>query len=128
MKYLLDTDIVIWILRERFDVVSKIDELRKKAELHVSVITVTEIYKHIFPSELLRTEELLSRHIQLDINAIIAKQAGLYWQELCKEYRNVSIPDCLIGATAKTHDLVVLSFNTKHFPVKDIKVENPLEL
>ena len=123
--YLLDTD-VIWVLRGKKDIVDKVSELKNKAPLGISVISTAEIYKNIFPSELTVTENYLEQHIIFDVDQKIAKTAGLYWQQYAKQLKNLSLTDCLIAGTANVNSLVLVSLNTKHFPMKDIQVLNPI--
>lgn len=124
--YLLDTDVLIWILRGRKDIIRKIDKLKNLSQLSISVISIAEIYKNIFPSEQLSTDELIGGHIVLEIDQKIAKTAGFYWQQYSKELKNLSLTDCLIAATANTNDAILVSLNSKHFPMTNIKVLNPI--
>jgi|SRR3989344_3782576 len=125
--YLLDTDILIWILRGKKEVVNKISRLKDEAPLGLSVITIAEIYKNIFPSELITTEDHLSHYVIFDVNQQIAKMAGLYWQEYSKKLKNLSLSDCLIAAAANTNSATLVSLNARHFPMKDIRVLNPVK-
>ncbi len=123
--YLLDTDVLIWVLRGKKEIVEKVSQLKDESSLSISVISIAEIYKNIFPSELTATEDYLSQHIQLDTNQKIAKIAGLYWQEYAKQLKALSLTDCLIAATANVHSAKLVTLNIKHFPMKDISVINP---
>jgi len=124
--YLLDTDVLIWVLRGKTDIVDKVSDLKNKSPLGISVISTAEIYKNIFPSELTVTEDYLGQHIIFDVDQKIAKIAGLYWQQYAKQLKNLSLTDCLIAGTANVNSLVLVSLNTKHFPMKDIQVLNPI--
>ena len=124
--YLLDTDVLIWVLRGKTDIVDKVSDLKNKSPLGISVISTAEIYKNIFPSELTVTEDYLGQHIILDDYEKIAKIARPYWQQYAKQLKNLSLTDCLIAGTANVNSLVLVSLNTKHFPMKDIQVLNPI--
>lgn len=124
--YLLDTDILIWILRNNQEIIKKISNLKNKSFLCISVISIAEIYQNIFPAELTNTEDLLNQHIVFDVDQKIAKIAGLYWQQYVKQLKNLSLTDCLIAGTANLNNLTLVSLNAKHFPMKDIQVLNPL--
>lgn len=124
--YLLDTDVLIWVLRGNKEIVEKVSSLKDKSPLAISVISTAEIYKNIFPSELTATEDYLDQHIIFEVNQKIAKAAGLYWQQYAKKLTNLSLTDCLIAGTANINDLILVSLNAKHFPMKDIQVINPL--
>ena len=124
--HLLDTDVLIWVLRGKKDIVDKVSELKNKSPLGISVISTAEIYKNIFSSELTVTEDYLGQHIIFDVDQKIAKTAGLYWQQYAKQLKNLSLTDCLIAGTANVNSLILVSLNTKHFPMKDIQVLNPI--
>lgn len=124
--YLLDTDILIWVLRGNEKIIEKVSQLKDKTSLAISVISIAEIYKNIFPAELTPTEDYLSQHIQFTVDQKVARIAGFYWQQYSKQVKNLSLMDCLIAATANAHEATLVSLNSKHFPMKDIKVLNPL--
>jgi|SRR3989338_5690351 len=124
--YLLDTDVLIWILRGKKEIVEKVSSLKDESALCISVISIAEIYKNIFPSELTVTEDFLFQHIIFEVDEKIAKTAGLYWQQFTKQLKNLSLTDCLIAATANVNNAILVSLNTKHFPMKDIQFLNPL--
>ena len=87
---------------------------------------INEIYKNALPSELENTEQTINEFGIYDVTAKIAKQGGLYWQQYAKKFKNLHILDCIIAATAKEHNLTVLTLNTRHFPMNDIRILNPV--
>lgn len=122
--YLIDTDILIWVLRKNKKYADLLQDLARKGSLTISTITIAEIYKNIYPAALLKTENLLNELQSFDVTPTIAKQAGLYWQEYAKKLKNLNIIDCLIAATATVNNLTLVSLNIKHFPFKDIKLHS----
>lgn len=124
--YLIDTDILIWVLRGNEKYEKLLQNLKDKEALSISTVTITEIYKNIFPSEFVKTENLLNELQTRDVTPSIAKQAGLYWQEFIKQFKNLSLMDCLIAATANINNLTLVSLNAKHFPMTDIKTLSSL--
>ena len=123
--YLIDTDIIIWILRGNKKYEELLQNLKDKDLLSISTITIAEIYKNIYPSEIVKTENVLNELLTWDVTPSVAKQGGLYWQEYVKHLKNLNITDCLIASTANVNNLTLVSLNTKHFPMKDIKTLNP---
>jgi predicted nucleic acid-binding protein len=119
--YLLDTNILIWILRGDEGYRRLLHKLKTKGSIGISTLSIAEVYKNIFPSELLRTEELLSDLDLYDVTMSIAKQSGYYWQEFYKKTKNIHMMDCLIAATARNLDLILVTLNKKDFPMNDIK-------
>jgi len=92
--YLLDTDVLIWVLRGKKEIVEKVSDLKDKSVLSISVISTAEIYKNIFPSELTTTEDFLLQHVIFDVDQKIAKVAGLYWQQYSKQLKNLRLSNC----------------------------------
>ncbi len=127
MKYLLDTDVLIWILRGNKKVVSKVKKLVGNKRQAISVISVAEIYKNLFPSEVEKTSELFEASEILPVDYKVAKLAGLYWRDYYKKYKGLSLADCLIASSASLNNLKVVSGNEKHFCMLKGKVVNPLK-
>ena len=125
---LLDTNIVIWMLRAKPEVIRTIGELSQTNKTALSVITIAEVYQNALPHEIDKTEEYIDTHEILDVNRHIAKAAGLYWNQYRKKLQTLGTTDCLIAATAKYYNCPVVTLNTRHFPMTDIKVLNPLKL
>lgn len=123
--YLFDTDVLIWILRGNKQTIKKASQLKDKQPIAISVISIAEIFKNIFSSELNTTEKFLDSHVILQVTKQIAKQAGLYWQDYHPELKGLTLTDCLIAATVKENNASLVTLNTKHFPMKDIEILNP---
>ena len=121
----LDTDIVIWILRGNQAIVAAIDRLVSKESVGISTITVAEIYKNIFPIEMPAVEDFIFYQELFPVSLDIAKIAGLYWNQYHQGLKNLSLTDCLIAATAKIHRATLVTMNIKHFPMDDISLFNP---
>lgn len=124
--YLVDTNVLIWILRGKENYVKWFEGKSRDFLLSISVITIGEIYQNILPTELAKTDRLLEQFKVRLVTIPIAKQAGLYWQQYIKRVKNLSLPDCLIAATAEEHKLKLVTLNTRHFPMSDITVVKPL--
>lgn len=122
---LIDTDVLIWVLRGNKQYEEFLQRLKHQDSLSISTITIAEIYKNIFPSELVKTENLLNEFQVWDITSSIAKQAGLYWQQYSKKLKKLSLMDCLVAGCASVNGLTLVSLNVKHFPMKDIKILKP---
>lgn len=122
--YLIDTDILIWVLRENEKYQGLIIKLAKKGALSISTATIAEIYQNVYPSELVKTESVLAGLQSIDVNPTVAKQAGFYWQKYSKNLQKLSIIDCIIAATAALNNLTLVTLNKKHFPMKDIKLSD----
>ena len=120
--HLIDTDIIIWVLRNNQKYIKLLKNLSKDDVLYISTITIAEVYKNIYPTEYINTEEILNQFKSIDVTPAIAKQGGFYWQQFHKKLQNLSLADCLIAATANVCGTTLVSLNIRHFPMKDIKV------
>lgn len=124
--YLIDTDVLIWVLRGNKEYEELLQKLKDQDTLSISTITIAEVYKNIFPAEIVKTENLLNEFQVWDVTSNIAKQAGFYRQQYSKELKNLSLMDCLIAGCANVNNLTLVSLNAKHFPMKDIQLLKPL--
>src|SRR5947207_1119276 len=107
--YLIDTDVIIWVLRGNKKYIDLLQEIKYTNPLAISTITIAEVYKNIYPAEILRTENLFKEMETLDVTPEIAKQGGLYWQQYTKQLKNLSLTDCLIAATAHIHEATLVT-------------------
>ncbi|PIS22022.1 VapC toxin family PIN domain ribonuclease [candidate division WWE3 bacterium CG08_land_8_20_14_0_20_41_10] len=120
--FLLDTDVVIWALRNNQKIISFLLEISESGSLGLSTLTIAEIYKNIFPTEIFQTEEFIRRHIIYGVDEDVAKQGGLYWQEYSKQFKTLNIIDCMIASTAYINDLTLVTLNVKHYPMQGLRL------
>ena len=122
--YLIDTDVLIWVLRGNQSYLELLSNLRNETVLAISTLTIAEIYKNILPIEITRTEALFTQFKLYPVTDHIARSGGLYWKQYAPRFKTLHIFDCLIAATAKEHNTVLVTLNRKHFPMKDIQLFN----
>jgi tRNA(fMet)-specific endonuclease VapC len=91
--------------------------------LSTSCVNVAEVERGIRRRERKAADTLLSRLRFLDTQREAAARAGRYQAEL--EARGVTIhtADALIAGTARTHGAILVTDNTRDFPMRDITVE-----
>jgi predicted nucleic acid-binding protein len=112
---LLDTCIVIDVLRNNEKAVTFVTSLRAKPSL--SAVTATEIIggcKNV--RERRHIDHLLATYRVLDLDLGVATRAGEYVRQFGKSHATEPI-DALIAATAAHHDLPLATHNLKHFPM-----------
>ena len=124
---ILDSDIVIWVLREKSELVSWLELAREKETIGVSTISIAEVYQNIKTNEYDRVKLFFSKQEKIPVSVHIAELGGLYWNQYHNQYLKLGITDCLIAATARLGDRKLYTLNTRHFPMVDIKVKNPLK-
>ena len=123
---LLDTDVVIWMLRNYKPLITKLSTIYPSESRVLSTVTIAEIYQNILPTEFSDTEEFINQHEIIVVSIEIAKTAGLYWNQYHRRLKNLGIIDCIIAATAKIHQAKLITLNAKHFPMKDIAIVKPV--
>lgn len=124
----LDTDIVIWVLRNDTEIVAAVKHAASQYGTSISTVTIAELYKNIFPSEVTATEDFISHQMIVPVSEEIAREAGYYWQQFHKQITTLSLVDCIVAATAKVNRSRLLTINVRHFPMTDISVCNPRRL
>jgi predicted nucleic acid-binding protein len=112
---LIDTCILIDILRNNEKAVAFVTGLRAKPSL--SVMTATEIIagcKNV--RERRHIDHILNTYRVFDIDLAVATLAGNYVRQFGKSHATDAI-DAIIAATAAHHDVQLVTHNLKHFPM-----------
>ena len=127
-KYLLDTNICIYFLKGQFELDSKIKEIGLE-NCFISEITVAELKFGAEKSQRVeQNRKVVSRFIDQMSILPIYSSIDFYAQEkirLQKQGTPIDEFDLLIGATAISNDLVLVTNNTKHFKrLTDIQLED----
>jgi hypothetical protein len=120
VRYLLDSDVLIEILRGNAVVGAQILNLRQDGHtLCYSPVTRAEIYGGLRPGEEELTAQLLARLLCLPIDASVGEQAGRFLR-LYRRSLNLEIADALVAAASALSDSALITFNVKHYPMPDL--------
>ncbi|MFP5075355.1 type II toxin-antitoxin system VapC family toxin [Neisseria sp. WLZKY-1] len=129
LKYMLDTNIVIYVMKRRpLEVLETFN--RHAARLCVSSITAAELYygaeKSAYPERNLQAaEDFLSRLQVLPYGIKAAAHFGNIRAELGKTGRLIGENDLHIAAHARSEGLVLVSNNLREFErVDGLRLEN----
>lgn len=120
-KFLIDSDIIVWCLRGRKDVKELLEELQESAVPACSSISIVEVQLGVIKGEEEKTSKFLNSLEVYSVGREIANLAGEYIREYKKKGITLEIPDAIVGATCLLHDLVLVSYNIKHYPFKELK-------
>ena len=130
MKYLIDTNICIYIMNNRpTDVIQKFKQYNP-GEIGISTITVSELQYGVAKSthrkeNQLRLDEFLAPLEILTYNEIAARTYGDIRFQLEKCGKPIGPLDLLIAAHALSQDLIIVTHNVEEFKrIKNLKVEN----
>jgi len=122
VKYLIDTDVIIWFLRGKKETVELIQKFQKFTLPACSPISIVEVQSGLKNSEEEITSDFLNSLEVIPIERVIANKAG----ELLREYRRkgitLGINDTIIGVTCLMHDLILVTYNPEHYPFKNLKI------
>lgn len=118
-RYLLDTDWVIHYLNANAAIVQRVDACRGDGVV-VSIATVAELYEGVYgstdPDASERTVQQFLRGVPiLGIDEPTARRFGKERARLRAAGQLIGDVDLLIGATALTQGLTLLTNNRRHF-------------
>ena len=130
MKYLLDTNICIYIIKKKPEKVLNRFSKLKPGDVGVSTITIAELYYGVAKSSkpnqnTIALQEFLQPLIILDFTSEDSIAYGRIRSELEAEGKLIGAMDLLITSIAFSRGLILVTNNEKEFNrVKDLKVEN----
>jgi len=122
---IFDTDVLIWILRGKREVIEKAKQIIEDTNgyVYITPVQIAEVYAGARKKEIPDIEKLLNSFRHVEINNEIGKLAG----ELMGKYRkshNVELADSLIASCCIVYGFKLWTFNKKHYPM--IKKKNLL--
>ncbi len=118
---IIDTDILIDLLRNQKEAVALVAELeKKKTLLATTVVNVFELHYGAHKSKraeknLQATKKLLSRLVLLPLTTRSAQKASHMFAELERKGQPIGLRDTLIAAIALTREFSVATRNVEHF-------------
>lgn len=120
-RLVLDTDIVIHLLKKQPQIVARFIELLDAQTVFLlSPIVVAEVYAGAFPREHKDIETLFGLCKRIGIDSETGRQAGLYAQCYRKAHQGISLEDYLLAASAQQHRCPLWTGNRKHYPMDDV--------
>jgi tRNA(fMet)-specific endonuclease VapC len=128
-KYLLGSDIIIWHLRGRKEITEMLRDLQRSGLPACSAISVLEVQLGVkTKDEEGKTNRFLESLKVFDVNMDIAKIAA----QLIREYKakrvTMDIPDSIIASTCILHDLILVTYNRKHYSISELKFHLPPQI
>ncbi len=128
-KYLLDSDIIIWHLRGRKEITEMLKDLQRSGLPACSAISVLEVQLGVkTKDEEGTTNRFLESLKVFDLNTEIAKiAAGLIREDRIKGV-TMDIPDAIIASTCIMYDLILVTYNRKHYPISELKFHLPPQI
>ena len=128
MKYLLDTNIIIHLFRGKFNLLPKIENVGLE-NCAISEITLAElVYGAENSSDPKKNHRLIDKFVEQISVLPVFNAIHTYGKEKARLRRSgnmISDFDLLIGCTAISNDLIMVTENSKEFErITEIKIEN----
>ena len=129
MKYLLDTNILVYAYQNRGGCRQRLDQ-HDATRVHICPINVFEIERGIAKSvrpQALRLflSDTLARYVQAPLDIAAAQHAGQLRATLERQGQPIGPYDLLIAGIALAHDLTLVTHNTAEFArVPSLKLED----
>lgn len=122
---LLDTTVLIDLLRGRPDAVTRLGEVRRRGDLPTTtVVNVEEIARGLRPTEQESAGRLLAGLGLARLGAAEGMRAGTWRRVHAERGITLSQADCLIAAAAIGAGATLATGNPKHFPMKELRLEH----
>ncbi|MFW6192915.1 MAG: type II toxin-antitoxin system VapC family toxin [Gemmatimonadota bacterium] len=115
-RLLLDTDVLVEYLRGRPRAAEYLERL--DGELHVSVVTVAELFAGAREGEEDRLRRFLATFAVRPVTESVAEAGGRYRGSWGPSH-GTGLADALIAATASETGCTLVTFNERHFPMLD---------
>ena len=115
---ILDTDILIWVLRKNKEIKNKLIKatLETDGGLYITPIQIAEIYAGIRASEEKIIKKFLNSFNIIPIDVQIGELAGRFINQYRKSH-SVEIADAIIAAASIVNNFKLWTLNKKHYPM-----------
>jgi predicted nucleic acid-binding protein len=120
IEYLLDSDVLIWQLRNQEETVELLANLSKRGILACSVVSIVEVQAGVRRGEEKKTDALLDSLKAYDVTPAIANLAGTFIRGYRAKGITLDFVDSIVAATAVIHGLTLLTYNVKHYPMPEV--------
>jgi len=115
---LMDTDVIIWILRGDETVSSAFKKIVSDTEgqVYFTPVQSAEIYAGIREKEELKVERFFSSLNCIAIDTDAGRLAGGFMKQYRKSH-NVTLADALVAACSRVNNLKLWTINKKRYPM-----------
>ena len=123
--YLLDTTIIIDHLLGNKKVSSYLEEIGLRGDIAgCCCVNIAEIYSGMRAKEAEKTDKFIESLYYFEVTGEIARLAGRLRQKYLKEGKTLATTDVIIGATALTYGLILITKNLKHYPFPELEIKD----
>jgi predicted nucleic acid-binding protein len=72
------------------------------------------------------TRQFLNVLYKIPVDEAMAFKAAEYWREFRRQGVTLGQADTLIAATARVLNIILVTYNRDHYPMKDIELYEPM--
>jgi len=127
-RFLLDSDVIIWHLRGRHEATEMIRKLQNFSLPGCSAVSVFEVQMGVKRGEEEATLRFLKALKIFDINWEVADRSAQLVREYKSKGQTLGVADALIAGTCLYHDLTLVTYNRKHYPIAELNIYPVLSL
>ncbi len=120
-RFLLDSDVIIWHLRGRKEVTEVLRDLQRFGLPACSALSVLEIQLGVKKGEEEKTDRFLESLRIFDVDMETANKAAQLIRRSKAKGITLDLPDSIIAATCILHDLILVTYNTRHYHLSEMK-------
>jgi predicted nucleic acid-binding protein len=117
LQVLIDTNILINIIKSDIVLIDKFQTLAKDYTIYVNPTIVAEIYQGARDKEISIIKTFLQYTQCLNLDCETGKLAGELAKQYSKSHHTITLDDYIIAASAKQHKCKLWTLNKKHFPM-----------
>ena len=118
---LLDSDVIIDVLRGRPNVVTELRTIEADGTpVYCTAVSWAELFAGMRPGEEAVTEAFFHARGEVVIDAVTGRRAGAYLARYARSH-GLQIADALIAAAASTAGLRLWTLNRRHYPMDDVR-------
>lgn len=119
---IVDTDVIIKCLKGEEDFREEVTDLLEMKSAMITPVQIAEVYSHTLPDELPLIGAFFDLFITKQFTRKIAEQAGEFLHQYKPYYPELTISDCLVGATAAQEEAEIYTLHPKHFPMTEVRL------
>jgi len=120
-RFLLDSDVIIWHLRGREEVTGMLRVLQRYGLPRCSAISILEVEIGMKKHEEEKTRRFLKGIKVFDVTREVASKAAQLVREHKAKGRTFGLGDAIIAGTCLLNNLVLVTYNQKHYPIEDME-------
>jgi predicted nucleic acid-binding protein len=117
MTAIIDTNVVIDVLRGNRDAVDVLRALISADDVAVSELTYLELLAGALQREQRALDQLMEAFVRLPVTDKVMERAGQLARRHAAAHRGIDAVDYVIAATAIEHDGQLVTRNVKDFPM-----------